>query len=76
LILDEATSALDSKTETEFMSTISAMKGSLTMIIIAHRLTTLKHCDRLIRLDQGKIVATGSYQDLVGTPVDPVVGKP
>ena len=76
LILDEATSALDSKTETEFMSTISAMKGSLTMIIIAHRLTTLKNCDRLIRLNQGKIVATGSYQDLVGTPVDPVVGKP
>lgn len=50
LILDEATSALDLKTETAVMKTIQALQKSVTMIIIAHRLTTLEKCDKIIRL--------------------------
>lgn len=50
LILDEATSALDHTTEAEVMDTIHCLQGSLTMITIAHRLSTLEHCDKVIRM--------------------------
>jgi ATP-binding cassette subfamily C protein len=56
LILDEATSALDNQTETGVMKAINALHGQLTMIIIAHRLTTIERCDSIIRLENGKIV--------------------
>ena len=55
LVLDEATSALDTATEAQFMETIETMHRSCTMIIIAHRLTTIAHCDRVYRLDQGRL---------------------
>lgn len=66
LVLDEATSALDLETEHAFMQTINRMSGSITMIIIAHRLSTLQGCDHVIRLDQGRIIEQGRYQDLIG----------
>ena len=66
LILDEATSALDSNTEGAFMETIASMRGSVTMIVIAHRLSTLKYCDRVIQLAQGELVKQGTYQELIG----------
>jgi ATP-binding cassette subfamily C protein len=50
LVLDEATSALDHETETAVMETITELKGKLTIIIIAHRLSTLEHCNRVIRM--------------------------
>jgi ABC-type bacteriocin/lantibiotic exporter with double-glycine peptidase domain len=50
LIFDEATSALDNKTETEFMETIRALKGEKTMIIVAHRLSTLKYCGKVLHM--------------------------
>ena len=55
LILDEATSALDNETETAVMEAIEALQGSITMIIIAHRLTTIRNCDRIMKIENGKI---------------------
>ena len=55
LILDEATSALDSATEQSVMASISALQGKKTILIVAHRLTTVEHCDNLYRLEQGKV---------------------
>ena len=56
LILDEATSALDHTTEEAVMETIHKLQGTLTIITIAHRLTTLQRCDHTIRLEKGVIV--------------------
>ncbi len=56
LILDEATSALDNQTETEVMKAIDNMSGSKTIIMIAHRLSTVEKCDKIIKLENGKII--------------------
>ncbi len=56
LVLDEATSALDNDTEAEVMSAITGLKGIKTIIIIAHRLTTIAHCDRVYRFEKGHLV--------------------
>jgi len=66
LILDEATSALDDATESAVMSALAAGTSGRTAIIVAHRLTTLRSCDRLIRMENGRIVGEGSYAELVG----------
>ena len=66
LIMDEATSALDNATEGEIVREIELLKGSKTMIVIAHRLTTLKHCDRIYELRGGKIINMGSYNEVIG----------
>ena len=55
LVFDEATSALDNKTEKEVMNSINKLKGNKTMIIVAHRLTTLSNCDKIIELKDGLI---------------------
>jgi ATP-binding cassette, subfamily B, bacterial PglK len=70
IILDEATSALDGKTERDVMESMHNHDCSVTMIVIAHRLTTLSVCDRIIKLDGGKIRLIGSYQDLVNSSVE------
>jgi ABC-type multidrug transport system fused ATPase/permease subunit len=67
LVLDEATSALDGATEAEVMSAINGLHGTKTMIIIAHRLTTVERCDQILVLDQGRIVGLGSYEELLNT---------
>jgi ATP-binding cassette, subfamily B, bacterial PglK len=56
LVMDEATSALDNETESAIVEEIKRLKGSKTMIVIAHRLNTIQHCDRIYRLDQGRII--------------------
>ena len=56
LVLDEATSALDNATEQEVMQAIGKLQGNKTILIVAHRLTTVSQCDRLYRLEQGKLV--------------------
>ncbi|WP_100012060.1 ABC transporter ATP-binding protein [Lentibacillus sediminis] len=56
LFMDEATSALDNKTENEIMKAIDGLKGEKTLIIIAHRLTTIKNCDVIYKINKGKIV--------------------
>ena len=53
LVLDEATSALDLDTETEFLKTLEAIHKKVTIVVISHRLSTLKYCDRIIRLERG-----------------------
>lgn len=65
LILDESTSALDLGTESAIMETIAALKGQLTIIIIAHRLSTVEHCDRLIWMENGKIYRIGTPQEIL-----------
>jgi ABC-type multidrug transport system fused ATPase/permease subunit len=65
LILDEATSALDGITEREVMEAIAAIPRGLTAIMIAHRLTTVRHCDRIFLIEAGRVTAEGSYQELV-----------
>jgi ABC-type multidrug transport system fused ATPase/permease subunit len=57
LVLDEATSALDTSTERGVMEAVTALRGNKTILIVAHRLSTVANCDRLYRLEQGKIVA-------------------
>ncbi len=70
LVLDEATSALDLQTEHDFNDTIKALRGRVTVIVIAHRLSTVKICDRLILLDHGRIVDQGSFAELSGRNAD------
>ena len=65
LVLDEATSALDNETEKLVSESIQSLAGQKTMIIIAHRLTTVQHCDRVYLLDRGEVVKSGSYQEVV-----------
>ncbi len=65
LVLDEATSALDNETENLISEAIKQLSGTKTMIIIAHRLTTVEHCDRIYAMEKGRIVKCGSYQEIV-----------
>ncbi len=65
LILDEATSALDSITEKSVIESLKTLPKDITTIIIAHRLSTVKHADCIYILDKGKIAAKGTYEDLV-----------
>ncbi len=65
IIFDEATSALDSETEQAVMQSIDALSHELTLIIIAHRISTLKNCTQIVELGDGGIKRIGNYQDLV-----------
>ncbi|MGG6293723.1 ABC transporter ATP-binding protein [Leptolyngbya sp. AN02str] len=65
LVLDEATSALDNETENLISQAIQQLSGRKTMIIIAHRLTTVEHCDRIYEMEKGRIIRSGSYQEIV-----------
>jgi ATP-binding cassette subfamily B protein len=65
LVFDEATSALDNKTEESVMKPIEALGNEITVIMIAHRITTLKKCTKIIELADGKIVNVGSYRDII-----------
>ena len=56
LVLDEATSSLDTGTELSVMDAVRALQGRKTLIIVAHRLSTVEHCDRLFRLEHGRLV--------------------
>jgi ABC-type multidrug transport system fused ATPase/permease subunit len=65
IIFDEATSALDTETEEAVMKAIEGLSSDLTLLIIAHRLTTLRNCTQIVELDNGGIKRAGSYQDIV-----------
>jgi ATP-binding cassette, subfamily B, bacterial PglK len=67
LIFDEATSALDNLTEKAVMEAVDGLSGRKSIILIAHRLSTVKNCDRIYLLEQGRVVDQGSYEDLVAT---------
>ena len=64
LIFDEATSALDTVTEQAVMDAIDTLAHQKTMILIAHRLSTVRHCDQIALLDMGQIKAVGSFDQL------------
>ena len=65
LIMDEATSALDNLTEKAIMQTINELRKDVTIIIIAHRLSTVQKCDQIYLVDNGKIAAQGKFEELV-----------
>jgi len=64
LILDEATSALDAITENEITNAITQLKGVVTVVVIAHRLSTVKNADKIIYLENGQVKAVGSFDDV------------
>lgn len=65
LIMDEATSALDNLTEKAVMDAVQNVRNEKTIIMIAHRLSTVRNCDRILMLDQGRIVSSGTFEELV-----------
>lgn len=65
LVFDEATAALDGVTEAEVTRSIHSLRGRKSMLVIAHRLSTVRACDRLLYLEEGRIAAQGSYDDLL-----------
>jgi ATP-binding cassette, subfamily B, bacterial PglK len=65
LLLDEATAALDSVTEGEIQASLETLQGDVMTLIVAHRVTTLRNCDRIFVLDNGRIADCGSYGDLL-----------
>jgi ATP-binding cassette subfamily C protein len=67
LVLDEATAALDLETEREVNRAIESLQGARTVIVVAHRLSTVRRCDRIVVLREGRIAAIGSYDDLLAT---------
>ncbi|GGH44424.1 ATP-binding cassette domain-containing protein [Frigidibacter albus] len=67
LILDEATSALDTETEREIQSALDALAVGRTTLIIAHRLATIRHADRIVVMEEGRIVETGTHAELASS---------
>ena len=65
LVMDEATAALDNVTERAFMSAVNGLKGQKTLLMIAHRLSTVENCDMIYFMDNGKIVDSGRYEELL-----------
>jgi ATP-binding cassette subfamily C protein len=65
LVMDEATAALDNETERDFMAAINRLSSEKTIIIIAHRLTTVQLCDKIFFLKEGHLVAEGKYNELL-----------
>jgi ATP-binding cassette subfamily C protein len=65
LVMDEATSALDNITEKDITKAIEALKGERTIIVIAHRLTTVMNCNKLYLMEEGKIIEEGTYSELI-----------
>ena len=63
--MDEATSALDNETELEIVEEIRRLKGKKTMIVIAHRLATVQEADKIVVLEQGRIIELGSHAELM-----------
>lgn len=64
LVLDEATSALDAQTEFDISETIAEMSGEVTRVIIAHRLATIRNCDVVVYLDHGRVIASGTFDEV------------
>ena len=67
LIFDEATSALDNQTDKAVMEAVNKLGKDKTIIIVAHRLNTVKNCDVIFKLERGEIVAQGKFDELIDT---------
>jgi ABC-type multidrug transport system fused ATPase/permease subunit len=70
LLFDEATSALDNQTERAVISAIETLRREKTLVIVAHRLTTVRGCDRLVFLRNGRIAGCGSFEELLTNNAD------
>jgi ABC-type multidrug transport system fused ATPase/permease subunit len=64
LVMDEATSSLDGKTESDLGEAILQLKGKVTVILIAHRLSSIRNVDKVIYLDKGAVIAQGTFDEL------------
>jgi ABC-type bacteriocin/lantibiotic exporter with double-glycine peptidase domain len=64
LVLDEATSALDGETEAAISQAIQELRGNVTVIMIAHRLSTVRNADSVIYMDKGKVIAIGTFEEV------------
>ena len=71
LILDEPTAALDPETERALLDSLSASRQDRLTIVIAHRLSTIERADRIVYLDRGRVVETGTHAELMPTPTAP-----
>jgi ATP-binding cassette, subfamily B, bacterial PglK len=65
LVFDEATSALDNATEQSVIEAIHGLSKDLTILLIAHRLSSVRRCDMIVELDHGRVVAQGSFEYLI-----------
>jgi ATP-binding cassette, subfamily B, bacterial PglK len=73
IVLDEATSALDDDTERAVMESMDSLGRDITVLIIAHRLTTLRKCDAIVELEAGAVKSVGAYADLISARLEPDV---
>lgn len=73
LVLDEATSALDTATESRVMEAVTALRRTKTIIVVAHRLSTVEHCDRIYRLEHGRVTGEGAAADILG--IEPAANR-
>jgi ABC-type multidrug transport system fused ATPase/permease subunit len=64
LVLDEATSALDGQTEADISDAIHRLKGSTTVVMIAHRLSTVRNADLVLYMDSGRIISQGTFDEV------------
>ena len=64
IVLDEATSSLDGQTESDISDAIFSLRGKVTLLLIAHRLSTVKHADKIIYIEKGKILAIGKFEEV------------
>jgi len=67
LLLDEATSALDASSEQKVQAALKELMQGRTTLIIAHRLATIMHADRILLIDQGRLIAEGSHRELLAS---------
>ncbi len=65
LVMDEATSALDAESEYEIQKTLEQMRGKVTVVVIAHRLNTIQHADKVILLEEGRVQDSGTFKELI-----------
>ena len=65
LLLDEATSALDAESEQSIRKSVEALKGEMTILVIAHRLSTVRQADRILVFEEGRIIASGTHEELM-----------
>ncbi len=73
LILDEATSSLDNETEKAVMDAVNNLNKDITVILIAHRLNTVKNCDIIFKLDKGKVVDQGTFDEIINVKNNSVI---
>ena len=65
VLLDEATSALDARSEEHIRQSIAELKGQCSILVIAHRLSTIRQADRILVLDEGRLLASGTHEELI-----------